>query len=320
MTGSIAKERTPAARARVARFIILAVLGAPLLPSSATAAEPLRYKFKPGDVLRYTLVQDQKQQTRLAGAEMSNSAFQTVDMHWTVRGVDAAGVADISQKIDRMRWKLTGPGDTLNLDSADARPPDTQAAAQFVPLIKALAGAEFTFKMDERGELSDIRVPKSLLDSIQEANPGAAAAGMFSEEGLKNLVAQSRLAFPKGPIEKGATWDNQSRVTQPGVGTSVMDKHYTFQGPSAKDPRIVTFTLASDFKVEPIADAAGSLKINSYVGKGEFSFDTQAGRIVSSQVSETLEATFSMKDPQTGQARQFQQVTRTVNTMNLADK
>ncbi|QEH32358.1 hypothetical protein OJF2_08280 [Aquisphaera giovannonii] len=325
MTGIDSTGRTPAppaspATPRAGRWfaaLALAAIAAAGASPAAPAAGPLRYRFKAGETLRYTLVQDQKQETRITGGEMTNSALQTVDMHWTVRGVDAAGVADMSQTIDRIRWKLTTPGDSVSIDSADPNVPDSQGAAQFMPLIRALAGAEFTFKMDPRGEMSDIQVPRKLLESIQEVNPGAAAGGMFSEEGLKNLIAQSRLAFPQGPIDKGATWDNQSRVSQANVGTSIMDKHYTFQGPSASDPRIVTFTLKSDFKVEPAAGAVGAIKIDSYEGKGDYSFDAEAGRIVSSKVTERLQATFTMKDPQTGQSREIRQVTQTVNTMTL---
>ena len=98
-------------------------------------------------------------------------------------------------------------------------------------------GAEFTFKMNARGELTDIKVPRKLLESLRQASPAATAGGMFSEEGLKNLIGQSSLALPEGPQEKGKTWNQFARIPVPMLGTMVMHKTYTFEGPDPKEAR-----------------------------------------------------------------------------------
>ena len=108
---------------------------------------------------------------------------QTVDLHWSVKSVSPDGVADMTQTIDRVRTKVEGPGQVVRVRLAGrARPRKARSRRLLTPLLKALVGAEFSFKMNGRGELTDIKVPQKLLDSLRQAGPAAAAGGMFSEE------------------------------------------------------------------------------------------------------------------------------------------
>ena len=82
-------------------------------------------------------------------------------------------------------------------------------------MLKALVGAEFSFKMNGRGQLTDIKVPQKLLESLRQAGPAAAAGGMFSEEGMKNLISQSSLSLPEGTVEKGTNGSSNRRSPCP---------------------------------------------------------------------------------------------------------
>ena len=170
------------------------------------------------------------------GQEFKTILNQTVDLHWSVKSVASDGVADMSQTIDRVRTKVEGPGNSFEFDSQSGKAPEGPIASLLTPMLKALVGAEFTFKMNGRGELSDIKVPQKLLDSLRQAGPAATAGGMFSEEGMKNLISQSSLTLPEGPFEKGKSWTQQAKVPVPMIGTMVMDKTYTFEGPAPKEP------------------------------------------------------------------------------------
>ncbi|MGD0043661.1 MAG: DUF6263 family protein [Isosphaeraceae bacterium] len=295
--------------------IVLSALAATLGAAAAQpthGAETMRWKFKPGETLRYTMVQETTQGMKAMGQEFKTSLNQTVDLHWSVKNVASDGVAELSQTIDRVRTKVEGPGNSFEFDSQAGKDPEGQIASLLTPMLKALVGAEFTFKMNGRGELSEIKVPQKLLDSLRQAGPAANASGMFSEEGMKNLISQSSLTLAEGPLEKGKSWTQQAKVPVPMLGTMVTDKTYTFDGPSPKDPGLLQVLLDTKVTLEPAADSNIAVKITSQKGTGEFAFDPEAGRVVSSRVNDKLQMSLSVM------GQELEQSTDTVTSMTLA--
>ncbi len=296
-------------------LIVLSALAAILGVAAAQAthgAETLRWKFKSGETLRYTMVQQITQGTKAMGQDLKTSLNQTVDMHWSVKNVASDGVAELSQTIDRIRTKVEGPGSSFEFDSQTGKEPEGQIASMLTPMLKALVGAEFTFKMSGRGELSEIKVPQKLIDSLRQAGPAANAGGMFSEEGMKNLISQSSLTLAEGPLEKGKGWTHQAKVPVAMIGTMVMDKTYTFDGPSPKEAGLLQILLDTKVSLEPAADSNIAVKITAQKGTGEFAFDPQAGRVVSSRVNDKLQMSLSVM------GQELEQSTDTVTSMTLA--
>src|SRR5208337_3211894 len=281
--------RRPVCPGAILIRIVLSALAATLGIAAAQpthGAETLRWKFKPGETLRYTMVQETTQGMKAMGQEFKTSLNQTVDLHWSVKNVASDGVAELSQTIDRVRTKVEGPGNSFEFDSQAGKDPEGQIASLLTPMLKALVGAEFTFKMNGRGELSEIKVPQKLLDSLRKAGPAANASGMFSEEGMKNLISQSSLTLAEGPLEKGKSWTQQAKVPVPMLDTKVT--------------------------LEPAADSNIAVKITSQKGTGEFAFDPQAGRVVSSRVNDKLQMSLSVM------GQEIEQSTDTVTSMTLA--
>ena len=296
---------------QTAAWMLVAALGAGGV-QAAHGAQTLRWKFKPGETLRYTMVQETAQGMKANGRDIKTSLNQTVDLHWSVKHVAGDGVAELSQTIDRVRTKIESPDNSFEYDSQTGKEPDGPVASLLTPLLKVLVGAEFTFKMNGRGELSDIKVPQKLLDSLRQAGPAAATGSMFSEEGLKNLISQSSLTLAEGPLEKGKNWIQQAKIPVPMLGTMMLDKTYTFDGPAPEKPSLDRILLDTKVTLEPAADSNVAVKITSQKGTGEFLFDSQAGRVVSSRVNDKLQMSLSVM----GQA--LEQTTDTVTSMTLA--
>ncbi|MFO0889172.1 MAG: DUF6263 family protein [Isosphaeraceae bacterium] len=289
-------------------FAALACLAA----QPAFGAETLRWKFKPGETLKYTMVQETTQGIKAGGQDLSTNLNQTVDLHWNIKSVSPEGVADMSQTIDRVRTKVDSPlGGAFEFDSQAEQAPEGPIAGILVPLLKGLVGAEFTFKMNGMGELTEVKVPQKLLDSLKNAGPAANAGGMFSEEGLKNLISQSSLSLPEAALEPGKSWDQKSRLAMPMIGTMVMDKTYTYQGPAGGGAGVHKIELKTKVNLEPAADSNVAVKITSQEGKGEFSFDPQAGRVVKSRIDDQMQMSLSV------QGQNIEQTTKTVTTMEL---
>jgi hypothetical protein len=280
----------------------------PASSRTASAQESLRWKFAPGETLKYSMEQQTSQLVKVQDREFKTSLNQTIDLHWDVKGV-SDGVADMRQTIDRIRARMEGPGQVFEFDSNAEKAPEGPVAATLFPMLKGLVGQEFSFKMDTRGRLSDIKLPQKLLDSMRQAGPAGSgmAESMFSEESMRNLS----LSLPEQAVSRGANWKQQSKVQMPMLGTVTLDKTYTYAGTDEKDPARSRITLDTRISLEPAADANLSIQLKSQHEDGEFSFDNKAGRVVASRVNDKVQMAVSAG------GQNIEQSTDTVTKMTL---
>jgi hypothetical protein len=298
-------------RARTPKYLLI-VLAAPLwagIAGQAAGAELLSWKFKPGETLRYTMLQQTTRQTKAAGREEKMSSSQTTDLHWTVKSVGTDGSAELGWTVDRIRTKLEAPGATIEYDSQSGKAPEGQPG-NMGAFLSSLVGAEFTFKMSRRGEMSDFKFPQKLLESIRQAAPPGAPEGTFGEDALKSMASQASVPLPAEPIEKGKAWNQSARVSLP-TGTMQIGKTYTFQGPDPEAPGMHRISVDTKVSLGDAANTGVAIKVTSQKGEGTIVFDSQSGRIVSSRLQDQLQ--FSL----TFMGQELQRTTDTVTTMTL---
>ena len=99
---------------RTAVWMLVAVLGTGGTQVAQGAQTP-RWKFKQGETLRYTMMQETSQGMKANGQDIKTSLNQTVDLHWSVKNVAGDGVAELSQTIDRVRTKIESPGNSFRI-------------------------------------------------------------------------------------------------------------------------------------------------------------------------------------------------------------
>lgn len=260
-------------------LLIVTALVAGLGGTAANAQTTLTWKLKGGDKLNYTNDTDMKQAMTVMGMDIKTSMKQGMEMSWTVNAVQD-GKADMTQKIERFHQKMEMPGGQgFAFDSKDGKKPEGPIGQIVGPLLEAMVGAEFTLKMDPQGETSDVKVSEKLMEAIK-GNPLLAQMGsMFSEDGMKQMMQQSSVAFPKEAISKGKTWNKVVEVKAP-FGVMKLDTTYTYQGPESRDnSKLEKIDTKSKVTIEPAAGAAVTLKIKSADVKGTIYFDNTAGRI-----------------------------------------
>jgi len=257
------------------------------LLSPARAAEPLKWKFKEGEVIRYELVQKTETKMKAGGREGGSKVEQISDVRWNVQSVSAEGLAQMTQTIDRVRVTMDTPGQpTFKFDSASKEDPgDSPLAAQLGPMFKALAGFECSLTMDARGRIDNVKIPKETIDALRGSLLGQ-ATNLFTEEGMKNMISQSSLVLPATAEETlpGKSWTDQTKVPVATLGTIVTEKTYTVEGPDKDNPKLTAITLASKMTIEPNQNAEVHLEITNQKNEGRFLFDPEAGRIASSHV------------------------------------
>jgi hypothetical protein len=272
-----------------------------VLAGSSPAAAPgatLRWKFKPGESLRYVMDQRSVTTAILPGGEQIRTTLsQTIEMTWSVKSIDPSGQAELTQTITRIRDQLEGLVGSYTYDSREGGEPKDLIAAAKVPVFKALLGTEVPFKMNARGEVSGVRIPDALAKTLGELGPAAAAAGaLFTEEGMKEMISRAGLVFPEEDVAAGKTWTQQSRNASP-TATLVLDSTYRFEGPAQKDaPEPVKIALEVKADIQT-AEAGGKDKpnIRAQHSEGSFTFDNAAGHILGSTLKESIEIASSVK-------------------------
>jgi hypothetical protein len=252
-------------------------------------AATLRWKFQPGETLRYAMDQKTMTSARFSGGqELKDTLTQSLTLSWAVNTMNPDGSANIVQTIERVVDKADGPFGKYEFDSKAGKEPEGPIAASRVPLFKALIGAPIAFKLSPQGEPSEVKVPEKLTEALKQAGPAAAAAAqLFSEEGLKNLILQTSLIVPADDLSPGKTWSHQRKETMPGVGIMILDTTFTYQG---TDPKTGLDSIAQESKLNllPPDDAKDNfpLKVKSQDSKGVLHFDNAAGHLVDSELNE----------------------------------
>ena len=300
-----------------------------LAGAGGTAAQgaTLRWKFKPGETLHYTMDQKTVTTAKLPGGhEIKTTLNQTIEMSWAVKSVDEAGKAEMVQTLDRIRDQVEAPVGSFLFDSKEAKEPEGLIAAARVPLFKALLGAPIAFKMSALGEPSDVKVPDKVAQALRDLGPAAAGAGaMFSEEGLREMIAQASLILPQDDLVEGKSWSRQIKNVIPPIGTMIIDATYRYDGPApALGPDAVKIGLVTKVEIQRAeADAnaanAGALKIRSQKSQGTYNFDTNAGHILDSNLSEVIEVGATLKVGQGAAAKDMElnQATETTTIRKL---
>jgi hypothetical protein len=273
---------------------VLLVLAASILGGSTSgvaAAEPMRWKFKEGDTLRFSIEQKMVMDTKGMGIERKSNRTSTLELAWKVLSVGPGGEAEINHRTERVRMRAEEPPYMpFEFDSATAKEaqPGFEALTR---LLKAEVGAAFTFKMKPSGEIIDIKVPEETLKQLREAAPPGGPGADLSEKSLKDTLLQaSPPSFPENALEPGKTWTSKpARVPLPPFAMLVVDRTFTFQGPDPNSPNLLLVGIDSTAKIEPIEGADVKSTIRKQDGKGSMTIDGQAGRVVNTRLSLKLD-------------------------------
>ena len=161
-------------KAVVYRATILAAAASLLVGISAhpVRADVLRWKFKVGEVLHYSI--EQKTQMSAKGMEQDRKSgrLQTLDISWTINSVGAGGEADVTLRYDRVRMRSEMPPlMPFEFDSRDAKAAAPSGFEAEVQQLKAIVGAEVSFKIRPSGQLEDVKLPEQTLKQLRDCGP-----------------------------------------------------------------------------------------------------------------------------------------------------
>ncbi|NOY43226.1 MAG: hypothetical protein GXP26_15505 [Planctomycetes bacterium] len=288
-----------ASQRRVMHLLLLLATGWLISVAGAlSAAEPLTWKFEVGGKYHYQMVQEMKMSMDLGPAGETVTSFtQTMDMIWEVEAIDENGTATVTQKISRMRMDITAPGqDTVHYDTESDETPQGYAA-MLAPMLKALTSEKFTTTMLPSGEVTEVEVPKSLIEAMSRGPASAMMGGLASEEGFKNMFTQGSLTLPKPEdLVEGHKWSTSMEMANPAVGKIVIDSTYRYAGPreiEGQQFEVFIPTINTSFGVAEEPGAA-TVKVNKQETTGEILFNRSAGRLESSAINQQMDSTITV--------------------------
>jgi hypothetical protein len=256
------------------------------LMASAQADTELRWKFKSGDKTRYEMKMDMTQETKSGPMPFQVKVSQIMDMTWEVTDVAADGSATLSQTIDRVRMEMTLPQagqPPMKYDSQqESKAPGTETLAK---IFDAMIGKPFIMKVSPLGKVSDMQAP----DGMVQAFKNMPAGGMFSEDGLKQMIGQSMMPLPEEAVAVGKTWDQSAEMETPPFGKQVTTTQYKFGGEEEVDgKKFDKIDVAMDVKLEPSEDAQAKIKLAGNDASGVIYWDTAAGQPADSRVNSKM--------------------------------
>jgi hypothetical protein len=269
----------------------------------------LRWKFKPGETLAYSMEQTTVTSgPDLSGREMKRTIALTLDMTWTTKAVDGSGLASWTQTIDRVRITITSPGSKISSDSKEA----VDGEGLFGPIFKILVGAEFDSKMNPRGELTEIKLSEKLLATLAATDNGGGPKGQFSEEGLKNMLMQMVIPLPESAVAVGESWERKLTIpTDVNGQTRPIEQIFTYKGPETGATSLDAIDYTT--KMEPLKpDPRNPVVYKKEAASGRFDFDNAAGRIAKSHSTEIMEVAV------TTQGKEILQKVETTRTLTLS--
>ncbi len=235
----------------------LLILTIPAQADTQAAQYTLRYKFQPGQRVRWKVVHRSNVRTPVSDpTKVAETLSESVKV-WRVTSVRPDGTATFAHLVENvdMRQKLTGRKEVRYNSLTDKKPPhgfETVAKSIGVPLS--------IVTMDARGKILD-----------RQRRPEQAA---LDQDG------QMTIPLPEKPVPVGHTWTlpYEIAVRLPTGGIKKIKTQQTFTLTGVKTG-IATIGVATQI-LTPVHDPAIEAQLIQRESNGTVRFDIDAGRII----------------------------------------
>lgn len=292
------------------RIVAVCLFLTVLAPAGRTCAqEDLRWKFQSGETLKYIVQQKMQTEMKIKGQTINQTMQQSMEMSWKVAAVTPSGDAAVSQTVNRVQMKLEGgPIGNIQFDTNSTEAPTNPAIRMMADVFRKIIGQEFRVTMKSTGKVENVEVPASLLQAVKESAAGASNA--LNEDTLKQMMEQSSVILPSGPISQGQTWESSQEVKLP-FGRMKVDSRMTYEGRDSATG-LAKIAMKPTITVTPDENAPLQMTLQKSEGLGLVYFDAVKGRISRSE----LDLTLQMQVTQQGQV--IDQTVQQKTTMTLA--
>lgn len=261
------------------------------LASTAVAAEPVEWKFTPGETLRYEVRQTTEINVDAARTgKFATRAEQRLEVSWQVESTDK-NQASLVQTIDQIRTDVRQPdGMELTYDST-TNEPATGIAAMLGPMFDALLDAKVPLVVTTRGELKEFKPDPELVKTLQTVPATKGLGDAVADAGLQAISDQVLFELPAGELTPGATTERQWSLANRVLGDAEGTITWKYTGQVEKEGRqLHRFEPAVELTVEEAEETGEKLPlsgpkplksptVSQEQAQGEALFDAERGRL-----------------------------------------
>jgi hypothetical protein len=255
---------------------VAAVLVGAAVAAAQPPAAPLRFKWQPNQTLTYKVAQSTTVQETTIDEKTDKPVTTEVKTDltlvrtWTVKAVDAGGVATLEMAITAMKNEIRQPGGVVTRDSAD--PEHAKEMAEFLnrPIV--------TVRVDPQGRLVEVKDAKT-----------GSAARLHAE-------LPFRLTLPDAVPAPGQTWERPFAMTfDPPQGTG--ETHEFVQKYTCKDVKdgLAVVGVATALKAPP-KTTGEQVPLVPMLWTGDVYFNVAAGRYHAARLTAKAELTNHLGD------------------------
>jgi len=235
--------------------------GEPAKPQPSGRTYLLRYKFKPGESVRWRVVHRAKVETTVSGTTQTAETFSSSVKLWRVIKVEPDGTATFEHLVESvdMRQKLSGRQEIRYNSQTDDQPP-----AEFAPVAESIGVCLSVITLDPTGRIVS-----------RQRKP--AKASVESE-------GQITIPLPKEAVPVGHRWSFPYPIDVP-LESGGIKRVQTLQQFALEDVKtgVATISVATHI-LTPIDDPAIQAQLVQRESSGTVRFDIDAGRILSQQM------------------------------------
>jgi hypothetical protein len=230
-------------------------------PQASSAKYTLRYKFQPGETLRWKVVHRARVEASVGGTNQTTETVSSSVKVWKVREVKSNGAATFEQLVENVdMWqKLTGRMEVRYNSQTDKTPPvgfENVAKSIGVPLSKTT--------IDPQGKILN---REHLI-----------ARSNVQQEGMITIP------LPDEPVAVGEGWSYPYDIEVPLEGGRIkkIKSRQSFTLEEVKGS-VATVRVATQI-LTPVDDPAIEAQLMQRDSSGTVSFDIQTGRVVGQQM------------------------------------
>lgn len=228
--------------------------------SGEEATYELRYKFEPGEVIRWNVSQQARVRTTISGTTQTAETLSRSVKVWRVTEVKDSGEMTVEHSVESidMKQQVTGREEVRYNSVNGDEPP-----VEFAEAAKAVGKPLVLITISPRGTVAN----RELIDESQQKNDG-----------------QLLLPMPDGPIKVGDHWieAHEVEVTQESGARKKIKARQKFTLEDV-DMGIATIRVATEI-LSPIHDPQVEAQVVQLAKKGRVQFDIEKGRMVRQQL------------------------------------
>jgi len=266
-------------------FSLLVAISAPAL-----AQVKLERKFQEGSTRTAEQITRVEQKLTIAGMETETESDSRITVKTSVGKRDDSGNIRVQEKIEAMMITTKVQGTEYVFDSSNPDKTGGSALEMLRPVHKALIGRTTTSVFDKENKISQIEFDQDALNGLAD-EVRKLVKDEVDPEKLKKAANEEIDKIPLEAVKKGDEWERTSKRSLGAGQMLTATTRYTYEGEVEKDgkklDKVTSKVLSVDLTLEdsPLPLTIKSTDLKPTESKGEFLFDRQLGRALSSTSS-----------------------------------